>query len=478
MSNPVKQWFSRLAGSPYGEKDMTIRRWESADTDRLNEKHWSSAKTTWINQDIIAKLDVLRQRCAYEAANNPFVEGVINTHITDIVGANGPTLQIHSDDTAFSDAAEAVWRAWWRLPDINYKYSGADILAQWIRSCWVNGEYLTQMLYMRPNETSRSTLRLLNLDPRRLQTPTTSARGDRIMMGVERDANGRALAYYITAEPVGELDITNIETTRITAPFMLHGFRPLEPGQARGIPWLAPALQMIADMRDYDAQVLDAARAAADNAVLLTTKHEDAAFVEYDGSVEIERRTISTMPPGWEATQLRPEHPMVNYIEYRAERLREIGRMVSMPLMMVRLDSANHNYSSARFDAQVYHRSNAVLKAWLQKDALDTLARKVFNERIAAGELQPLPKDFQLSWTWPTAPHVDPTKEATAEKLRLANGTTTLTNACAEHGLDFEQVVEQRKKEIELLKAAGLYQEPAQTNGASSNEQTPNQKAT
>ena len=50
---------------------------------------------------------------------------------------------------------------------------------------------------------------------------------------------------------------------------IIHEFTVDEEGQLRGFPWVTPSLEPVAELRDYDHQVQDAARAMADmNAAL------------------------------------------------------------------------------------------------------------------------------------------------------------------------------------------------------------------
>jgi capsid protein len=51
---------------------------------------------------------------------------------------------------------------------------------------------------------------------------------------------------------------------------------------------------------------------------------------------------------------------------------------------------------------------------------------------------------------------VDPTKEAQAAVLRMNAGISTLEAECAEQGLDYEEVIAQRRIEHLMLGEAGL----------------------
>jgi hypothetical protein len=85
--------------------------------------------------------------------------------------------------------------------------------------------------------------------------------------------------------------------------------------------------------------------------------------------------------PDWKAAgTAQPAATDNEYIDYRSERQRDVGRPVGMPLMSVRLDSSKHNYSSARFDAQVYRRGVSKVRGWLKLRVLDRLVNIIARE--------------------------------------------------------------------------------------------------
>lgn len=451
MFNWVRHLFSRKPAEP-----LTMRRWDAAQTHRLNQAHWASATGQSINADLATYLETLRIRCLHEAANNPMVEGVIHTHAVDIVGSDGPALQVLGGPKSYGDKLEELWRQWWAMPDVAGQMSGADFLQQWVRMLWCCGEWLAQIVTDNGADEPIKT-RLLSLHPRRLASPPEAIGDEVIALGVRRTKSGKPVAYYIAEELAGGVfALQSWKTQTIAAANIIHGYRIVEPGQARGYPWLSAALSVIADLRDYDVQVLDAARMAANFGIVLSTSDPSVNVVEVNESTELERGTMRTAPPGYAVNQVSPQQPSTQYVDYRAERQREIGRAVNMPLMMVRLDSQNHNYSSARFDAQIYQRGLRSVQSWIARVALDRLVNLVAREAQVARELPEQPKDVRYQWTWPMPPHVDPKKEADAERTRLESGTLTYAGALAAHGLELDSVIAQRQREKEQLEEAGL----------------------
>lgn len=445
---------------------FTARRWEAADTDRLNQAHWQNVTGVPINVDLTERLETLRTRSAQEIANNGMVAGMVTTYADDVVGDDGPSLQVQSDDDAYNEAAEAAWREWFAKPTPKPNVSGAQMLKLWVRSLFGNGEFLAQLI-TDPSAIGPVSLRVLPLHVRRLATPAEFAGDPNVVMGIRFNGIGAPTQYYLT-DPMkmGAYEVAIGKYKTIPPVDVIHEYLVLEEDQARGVPWLAPTLQAAADLRDYDSQVLDAMRQAADMAVFWYTEHPDCQYLEVNQSVEIERRMQQTGPPGWKPMQLQPHQPGDRHLEYRKDKLAEVGRPVGMPLMMIRLDSSSHSYSSARFDGQIYSRQIRGVQNWMSgtpksTGTLNRLVDEVLREaRFSNPALTKRPKKVSYAWIWPTLPHVDPTKEGEAEEIALNNWTLSLDEALAARGKDLESHVARLKRVAQVLKTAGLPEPP------------------
>jgi capsid protein len=438
------------------------RYFESAETTRLNQAHWFMAQDESVNAWLAEHLSVIRARSAYEARQNGTVLGVINTHADDIVGPDGPTLQVISDNEAYNDALEQTWREWFAAPTHKPNFSGAAWLKLRIRSLWKNGEFLDQII-TDPNAEGSVAMRVRPIPPRCLASPSDMTGDPNVFMGIRFDALGRPARYYVSnPSPIGQQGMSLNGFSTIPPDLIIHEFIAEEEDQARGIPWLNTALQPSADLRDYDDQIQDAARQGADNYSLLYTDNPEAPVWDVPEQTTVERRVIKMAPPGWKPHDHTATMPSVQYCDYRAERQREVGRPQGMPLLMIRLDSSKHNYSSARLDTQTYARAVAGIQYWLSgtENSYGTLNRLVdlvaAEARFKISALRRKPEIVRYKWTWPARPHVDPSKEASAEATSLENQTLTLTDALAARGKSLETHIDTLKRERDLLEAAGL----------------------
>jgi lambda family phage portal protein len=456
----IPKFISNLFGGRADESEpMNLRRWDASKTDRLNQAQWQGVTGNPINRDLAGNLDILRARSHHEASRNPFIEGMIRTWVNDVVGEQGPVLQVQSSDKAYNDALEAAWRTFWDMPDLNGMYSGVDMMRMWVRSDWPNGEFIVQLVTDSSVNGPVKT-RLNNIDPRRMKSNCVGLAnrtgGNDLSLGVERTKTGKPINYWIEDPDDGELGGFVGAPKAYPAKDIIHDFEPTEPGQARGIPLMATNLQVAADLRDYDIAVLDAARQAADNAVLLYSDHIDAPFVNVNESTPVQRRQMQTIPPGWKTAQMKAEQPTTVYSQFRGEKLRELGRPVGMPLMMVALDSSKHNFSSANLDTRNYGRSVVSRQGRISRTVLNRLVGIVAREAELAKATPKRPADVRYVWTWPVPPSSDPGKQADADARELANGSISLTEVCSRQGRDFDQVLASRSKEMKSLIEAGM----------------------
>jgi lambda family phage portal protein len=446
----------RLARRLDVDPPESLRRWESARMTRLNQAHWTPVSGQPINAELAAWLNNLRQRTEFEIANNSLVEGMIQTYQLCVVGSEGPRLSVLSQDREYAAKRRELWAEWSQTAGSNQQLSLVEILDQWIRALFGGGEFFDQLVSVSDVEGPLKT-RLLPIHTHRLMTPPEMLGDPAVALGVRRDlTHRRPLSYYISQPFIfGAYEVYTGEFLEIPYADALHGFRMVEEDQVRGFPWLASCLDPIAEIRDFKTETLDAARAAADQAVVLWTQSPDIPALQTNETTDIERRTIKTMPPGWQPTMVNPAHPGPQYEAFYESLAREIGGPICMPLMMLLLDSSGHNYSSARFDGQLFWRGVAKTQGWLGRLLLRVEAILALEAELA-GELPPPPNDLVRRLIWPLAPHVDPTKEATAEHMYLENGTMTYSEACAARGKSVEEVIAERQRDDELLANADL----------------------
>lgn len=434
-----------------------VRRWQAGKRTRLNRESWRSfTHNQTINQDLIDNRDILVARSKWEAANNGFIRGMIETSVTDVVGESGPALQVQSEDEAFNAWLEEEWGGWWARPDLNGQLSGADFLDLDERSAWEQGESINQIVEDKSSEHPWG-MSLVAIDSNRLAANqgVAPASGNVVILGVERTKQGKVIQYWVNDTIDGVA--LNAVPRAIPAEQIIHVYEVLEADQARGVPRLAPVLDVLSSLRSFDSETLTAARTAARHAALLESNSPDLEPVDMDASANIEEGEWATVPPGWTIRQMQATQPSTTYQMYHDERYREIGAAAGMPLMRLKLDSTRHNYSSARFDDQMYQRRVIKRRGLLSRNKLGRLITWMLRDRLLAGAPVKAPKGgVRFLWSWQPFPHVDPLKEAQAALVRLAAGVTTLADEIAVGGRDLESHIRAMARVYAAFDEAGV----------------------
>lgn len=415
----------------------------------------------------------LRERSRYEIANNPNLDGMVDTLAMDTVGT-GPILQLDFPSIELDDLAETVEDAfmdWAEAIDL----AGKLLLAQrsWIESGEVFFRLFTNesvdtpvKLDLRVVEADQCTNQMLHaLDPYRVD-------------GIEYDAVGNPKLYHFTKAHPGSGMPDSLITEPVDAKFVIHLYRPKRPGQSRGCPEFASALPLGAYERRYTLAAVQAAETAASiSAVLHTQANADVEVDEVEERQEVNtpRGTVVFAPKGYGITQMKAEHPTTTFPDFIRTLIRNMARAIKMPFSIAAGDSSGLNYASGRLEFQAYDKSIEVWRKIIVTKVLRRVFRAWLEEATLIEGLLPQPLRMvgavmpRATWIWSSRGHVDPVKEATAQDLRLANHTTSYTDECGIIGKVFRKVVKQKARDVGFLARYGL--KPAQSGSHAGNSQ-------
>ncbi|MDP6722229.1 MAG: phage portal protein [Pirellulaceae bacterium] len=438
----------------------TLRaRYDAAATTVDNRRHWANADG--LSANAANSPDVrctLRNRARYEVANNSYARGIVLTLANDVVGT-GPRLQMLTSDAEANRILEREFSKW----------SVGVGLPEKLRTMRMarasDGEAFAMLT---SNEGSHSAI---NLDLRLVEaeqvcTPDLSPHQLNAIDGIVFDAFGNPVTYHVLKEHPGSdrFVVNSLAYDPYPADGVIHYFRCDRPGQARGIPDITPALPLFAQLRRFTLAVLAAAETAADFAGILYTDAPaggEADSAEPFEPIELEKRTLITMPGGWKMSQLDAKQPSTSFAEFKKEILNEIARCLNMPFNVAAGNSSGYNYASGRLDHQTYYKSIRVEQQHIAAAVLDRILAAWLNEAVLVegflpASLRTLDADLSHQWMFDGHEHVDPAKEANAQATRLANHTTTLATEYARQGRDWEAELRQRAKERQLMNELGL----------------------
>jgi len=427
-------------------------------------KHWAGADAFSADAALSpAKRRTMRNRARHERVNNSYLAGISATLAGDLIGT-GPRLQLDIGEAEAARTVERAWYDWGTLIDLPAK------LRTMREALVVDGEAFGMMVNNPRLPGVQLDLRLIEADmvatPTELMRQTITPEGNTVD-GLEFDEVGNVIAYQVlNFHPGSNFRINNLMFSRVPAAAMVHWFRRIRPGQNRGLPEVAPALRLFGQLRRYTEAVIAAAETAADFAAFIHSNSPAAEVDEVDSFAELEirKRSLVTLPEGWDISQLKAEQPTSTYKDFKREILNEIARCMQIPFNVAALDSSSYNYASGRMDHQVYGMVQRVDRDQIERICLDRVLSAWVNEASLVGMIPdglPPFSEWNWAWVWDGKDHVDPGKEANAAETRLRTLTTSLASEYARQGKRWDVELRQIATERALMAELGLNAAPA-----------------
>jgi len=425
------------------------------------------------NQEIAASLKMLRARSRQLARDNPYMVSFLNLLRTNVVGSNGIRLQSHIVDANgkprdfFNRSIEIGWKSWGRKGTCTAdgRMTWRDVQALAIVTEAVDGEYI---IYHRPGFRNRFQYAVQFIDPDRLDItfnrPANIRKGEnRVVMGVEVDADTRPIAYWFTDQHPAEVGESR-RRSRVDAQFIEHGYLVQRSDQYRGVPWAAPILLSLNMFDGYTEAELVAARSSASKPLFYEQDAESVdANEDTDAELvdEIAPGYVGLLPAGVTPHQMDPQHPNGAFEQFQKAILRGVASGLGVSYSAMTGDLRDVNFSSIRTGLL---QERDIWRS-LQRHHIDNLAdpvmRKWLQFAVAADQVTLPSRDHERwadaqtwkprGWAW-----VDPVKDVMAAEAGIALGTTTRTAVCDALGVDFEDNMDQLRREQDLADAKGV----------------------
>jgi len=444
--------------------------------------------------DAIADLPTLRDRSRDEMRNSGVASGAVNGAVSGIVGTglsatpsiNHRVLGLSLEEAkAWNTNTRTRFEVWAASEDCDVSrtndFYGIQELAKrtWLES----GDGFVNTPRINRNGRARLALQLIEGD--RVCNPARTANTPTLIEGVEIDPTTQeATHYHIAARHPGDTYAAGNEWTRVAARSpngrrnVLHLFKPIRPGQVRGIPWIAPVLEPLKQLDRWTENELNAAVTSSIFSVF--AKMDGEAFQSiFDGDGESEKlidqranwsgeltsgKAINLLP-GEELGSVSSSRPNPLFDPFWMAMVRTIGMSLEIPVEVLTMHFQS-SYSAAR---------GAFLMAWkYYKSRRDLLAKKLCQpvyelwlaDEIAEGRIV-APGYFvdeyiraawnKCLWTGDGPGSIDPSKEVDAAERRVAMGISTLEAESILHdGVDWETKHRQRTIEVAARRDDGV----------------------
>jgi len=395
---------------------------------------------------------------------------------------------------------EALWRGYaddiGRYGDVSRQLTVSQQMRLALRHKLIDGDSLVVNYWM-PERVGYGradyATAFMVVDPDRLSNPFQMVDSKYMRGGVEIDDHGVPIAYHIRKAHQNDWynSVESMDWERVLREDedgwtrVIHDFEHDRAGQNRGVGVFTPVLARFKMLARYYGVELQAATIAATFGTYVTSPYDpDQVREALDASDELsayqgmradwaqERPAmlsgarIPTLAPGESIVSVGAAHPHNGFGEFASEMSRTFAAAAGISAEQITQDWSKTNYSSARA---------ALLESWKTLTRRNTefkigTATPMFaswlHEAMDRNDL-PLPNgapDFmeartaysRCDWLGVARGWVDPVKEKQGAILGMDGGLSTLKRECAEQGLDYEEVIQQRAAEAKAFKEAGL----------------------
>ncbi len=429
---------------------MVRAHYDNAETTDENRRHWANAYDVAPDQLGSAVVRAkLRGRCRYECRNNSWAKGIRDTLANDTIGT-GPRLQMLTDDAELNEAIETDFWDWSEEVGLAEKL-------RTMRAARVEAGEIFGLIASNMGLAHDVKLDLTLIEPEQVISPFSTERDLILSDGIEYDANGNPVRYWVLKEFPGlgtaysAMRPEDFDTW--PARYVLHYYRPDRAGQARGVPDLTPAIDQFAELRRYSKAVIAAAEAVADHAIVIYSEAppdpdaEEQTTVDAMDTFELTRRMATTLPQGWKLGQVHAEQPTDTYAGFVKSKVGEIARCLNVPYYIAALDT-DSNMSSAYVVGQKYERTVSVDRSEIER-LLNRLVDVWLTEWILINRPANVPDRINRFWQWDEiGNHADPAKVANARSIELIAGTTNIPREYARKGLDWQDEQEADAKSM------------------------------
>lgn len=454
------------------------RHYQAARHTRQN-RGWTSHPqgANWI---LRCDLPSLRARARDMAKNSPHFRKFLQMAKSNIIGHKGIQLQCDAvfpsserPHTTLNSKIELAFWQWGKRESCTESGKLSWVQAQQlaVETLIRDGEVLIE--HIEADNPFGYSLKFWNVDWLDETHNEIRSGGTRVIMGVEIDDKDRPVAYWLTEPPsenfYGYENQTRRYRRRVDAKNMTHIFIVTEDEcQIRGVSWFHAALLQGKDLHEYAGGVVQSARVAAHTfGFLKQTAAEEISFDGDEGNCDLPPLQIDKAPlsvnlldPGFEFQQFDPKQPTQNHAEFMNSMIHVLASGLGVTGFSLAGDMSQVNFSSARVGL------GEEREVWrsLQELICDTLCRDVYRRWLLSAwmkgriEFQADYLDQLLEPTWRPRgwSYIEPQKDITAAIDAIGNNLLTYREHFAERGVDLEEWLQSKKKEMELFKQYGI----------------------
>lgn len=416
---------------------------------------WTTGSAS-ANAEIAPALTSLRNRSRDLVRNNPLAKKALKARVSNTIGT-GIVAKL-------SDG-QALWEKWITECDADGQLDFYGLQKLVDTTVEQSGECLVRFRYRLPSDGLSVPLQLQVLEPDYLDNLRFEnlPNGGWIQHGIEYDAIGRRVAYWLYRQHPGEMApvLNSLISYRVDAADVLHIYEKDRPGQSRGIPRLASVMLKMRDLDDYEEAELVRKGVEACFAAFVHGGEDNQTL----GPTETESNTgrrLETLSPGLinymrsgEEVTFGAPSPVQGYNEYIRGQKHDLAAGSDVTYEQMTGDLSQVNYSSIRAGTLEFRKEIEQFR-WLTFIPMfcAPVAKAWARSAKLAGKIKS--EDITVAWTPPRWDWVDPVKDLTGELLEIAAGLKPWSEGVRARGFDPDANIKEIAEEQAKFKKADI----------------------
>jgi lambda family phage portal protein len=453
-------------------------------------KNWVASQGS-PDGEIIADLPKLRYRCRDLHKNNAIARAAEEAIIRNVVGPGlkmqtsvdyatlSRELNITPDEAEkladeFEQKIESAWHAYYNSTacDARGVSDGPEKTRLALSSVLQSGDVFATF----PRVNGYPRLGLIEAD--QVQNPLSLSSNAALREGVFVDENGAPLGYYVNANQEQwpqDMHFVPKYGNESGRAMILHLFREERPGQNRGIPWCAPAIEQLKNLDGYKKSEITAALVSS-FLTFFVEKPPGASGHALPGAQNTTEESLGPdfmagpaaileLPAGWKMNPHNPARPNSNAVGFIESVLKEVGSALGVPFEML-LSHYTTSFTSARAARIEFWKTVQLWRSWLVENFLRVWYEEFLTDAIIAGRVdapgfftsETLRRAWAASnWYGPALGQINEKVETEAIAAVIALGGKSASAAIAEaYGTDYEDNIRALKREQKFREKHGV----------------------
>lgn len=433
------------------------RKYDAAERGRGTDG-WRTGSTA-ADTEIAAAGGILRDRMRDLVRNNALAAQAVQVLVNNMVGT-GIRPRAASGDPEVDKRIDSLWENWSKRCDAHGHTDFHGVLQLAVRGMIEGGETLVVRRRRRRTGPQDVPLEIElregdHLDNARINWQPSGAR---IAQGIEYDATGRRVAYWMFPDHPGDStpgQWRTLESVRVPASEVAHLFER-QRVQNRGVPWGAPALRALQDLGDWQ------------EAELTRKKIEASAVGVVLGDLDDSQRSVAPVVRDMQGELVEQFEPgMIMYAEggkdikfnqpaatpgireWNLVQMHIIASGFRVPYALMTGDLSQANFSSSRAGLNEFRRMIEAIQ-WLV--IIPMVCDRIwdwFTEAAWTAGLITVPQ-VPVEWAPPKFESVNPFQDAQTDLLEVRAGFASLQQMIAKRGYNMREVLAEQQKALEM----------------------------